>query len=159
MDMQLGFQMMQMFNPQMGGMTSVLGQFKFMLFLVLILVLNGHHMMLTAFVRSFESPVVFDTSNLAAIQAGLVHMLGGACVLAVQIAAPVAAVSFIVDAASGVINKSIPQMPVSMVTLGAKSALGTLTLALGLPLMVVAVQSGLGHTAEELASLLRLAQR
>ena len=159
MDMQLGFQMMQMFNPQLGGMTSLLGQFKFLLFLVLIFLVDGHHMMLTAFVRSFETPIVFDTANLAAIQSGLVQMLGGACVLAVQIAAPVAAVSFIVDAASGVINKSIPQMPVSMVTLGAKSALGTLALALGLPLMVIAVQSGLGHTAEELAGLLRLAQK
>ncbi|MBL8059726.1 MAG: flagellar biosynthetic protein FliR [Chthonomonas sp.] len=159
MDMQLGFQMMQMFNPQLGGMTSLLGQFKFLLFLVLIFLMNGHHMMLTAFVRSFESPIVFDTSNLATIQSGLIQMLGGACVLAIQIAAPVAAVSFIVDAASGVINKSIPQMPVSMVTLGAKSALGTLSLALGLPLMVVAVQSGLGHTSVELAALLRIGQR
>ena len=159
LDMQLGFQMMQMFNPQIGGMASLMGQFKFLLFLVLIFLLNGHHMMLTAFVRSFESNLVFDTQSLATIQAGLVQMLGGACVLAVQIAAPVAAVSFIVDAASGVINKSIPQMPVSMVTLGAKSALGTLALALGLPLMVVAVQSGLAHTGDQLAGLLRLAQR
>lgn len=159
LDMQLGFQMMQMFNPQMGGMASLMGQFKYMLFLVLIFLTNGHHMMLSAFVHSFESPLVFDTTNLAAIQTGLLQMLGGASVLAIQIAAPVAAVSFIVDAASGVINKSIPQMPVSMVTLGAKSALGALALALGLPLMVVAVQSGLGHTADGLTDLLRLTQR
>ena len=159
MDMQLGFQMMQMFNPQMGGQATVLGQFKFLLFLVLIFLVNGHHMMLTAFVQSYNSEFSFSSQNLGSIKDGLMHMVGSASVLAMQIAAPVAAVSFIVDAASGVINKSIPQMPVSMITMGAKTSLGIMAMALGLPLMVVAVQAGLAHTGEQLAHILTVASR
>jgi flagellar biosynthesis protein FliR len=76
--------------------------------------------------------------------------------LAVQISAPVAAVSFIVDAASGVINKSIPQMPVFMVTMGAKASLGVVALALGLPLLTVATQSGIEHTMLHLYKILAI---
>ncbi len=159
MDMQLGFQMMQMFNPQMGGQTTVLGQFKFLLFLVLVLLLDGHHMMLNAFVQSYQSPLAFDAQNLNDVKNGLVHFIGGVCILALQISAPVAAVSFIVDASSGVINKSIPQMPVSMVTMGAKTAMGITAIALGLPLMVVAVKNGLAFSGQQISEILTAASR
>lgn len=159
MDMQLGFQMMQMFNPQIGGAVTVLGQFKFMLFLVLIFLLDGHHMMLNAFVQSYSATISFTPDNLEALKQGFLAFLGGICVLALQIAAPVAAVSFIVDAAAGVINKSIPQVPVYMVTMGAKTAMGIMAIALGLPLMVVAVRSGLEHTEQRIADLLMIAAR
>ncbi len=159
MDMQLGFQMMQMFNPQLGGQTSVLGQFKFLLFLVLLLIMNGHHMMLNAFVESYSINPNFSSENLAGLKDGLVAFLGSICVLALQIAAPVTAVSFIVDAAAGVVNKAIPQMPVSMVTMGAKTSMGIAAISIGLPLMLVAVQSGVDHTGAKIADLLQIVSR
>lgn len=159
MDMQLGFQMMQMFNPMAGGATTLMGQFKFLLFLVMILIMDGHHMMLQAMVESYQLNLQFDAVSLESIRSSMVGFIASICVLSLQIAAPVAAVSFVVDAAAGVVNKSIPQMPVYMVTMGAKTAMGITAIALGLPLMAVAVRSGLDHTGVKIVEILSHAAR
>jgi flagellar biosynthetic protein FliR len=156
MDMQLGFNSMQMFNPNLGTTTTIMGQFHFLLFFVLFLMMNGHHTMIAAFVDSYQMRTAIGLGDLGAAKTGVVTLISTLMLLAVQISAPVAAVSFIVDAASGVINKSIPQMPVFMVTMGAKASLGVVALALGLPLLTVATQSGIEHTMLHLYKILAI---
>ena len=140
MDMQLGLGSAQLFNPQMGGQTSPLGQFKFWLGMVIMLLLNAHQMMFRAFVASFNlKGAPMGGGSIDLISAGYT-LLGNLLVLSLQIAAPVVAVTVIIDIAAGLINRAVPQTQPFLLATPAKLALGLLTLSIGLPALVVEVQ-------------------
>ena len=64
------------------------------------------------------------------------------CLLAIQIAAPVTAVSLIIDAGLGLIAKAVPQTQAFQVGIPAKVAMGIAALSLSLPPLVAGVQTG-----------------
>jgi len=151
MDVQIGTGSAQIFNPFVGGAASPISQFKVMLTTVLILQLNGHRMMLGAFVKSFEMP----GPQLGPLQSELLAFLGQTGLLSLQIAAPVAAVTIVIDLAAGIINKAVPQTQPFLLSLPAKLAAGMMVIALGLPSLVGAVQHGLEFTFDHLGHVLK----
>lgn len=146
LDTQLGLNTLQLFNPALDTPTTVIAQFKFMLAMVVFLLLNGHHQMLQAFWTSFSVRAEWNPSSIAGIADGLIPFAGKLCLLAIQVAAPAAATTMVIDAAAGFVNKSIPQMQVYFLTAGAKTVVGIFTISLALPLVVVAVRNGVDHT-------------
>jgi len=154
LDLQLGLNSAQLFNPMLGMSTSLMGQVKFMLSLVLLLMLDGHHMMLTAYVSSYQIAPTFQMGSLEKLVMAWTAFLGQTLILSMQIAAPAAGVALIIDACAGLVNKSIPQMQVYFVTSGAKTMMGLMTVALGLPLMAMVVRQGVDNTALKISELL-----
>jgi flagellar biosynthesis protein FliR len=71
--------------------------------------------------------------------------------LALQMAAPVAAVSFVVDAALGLVNRAVPQMPALLVGLPAKVLMGLVALSVGLPALVGTVEAGVERTTDAIS--------
>ncbi|MHB8636162.1 MAG: flagellar biosynthetic protein FliR [Fimbriimonadaceae bacterium] len=141
LDLHVGLSMSQTLNPISGVSVTVIAQFKYMLGVVIFLTANAHHLMIQALVDSYNHAPVL-TSNLPALQSGVVSFLGTMSLLAVQIAAPVTAVSLIVDAALGLIAKAVPQMQAIQVGIPAKIAMGIAALSLSLPPLVAAVIGG-----------------
>ena len=151
MDVQIGTGSAQIFNPFVGGAASPISQFKAMLATVLILQLNGHRMMIAAFAKSFEMP----GPQLGPLHNELVTFLGQTGLLSLQIAAPVAAVTIVIDLAAGIINKAVPQTQPFLLSLPAKLAAGIVVIGLGLPTLVGAVQRGLDLTFDHLGHVLK----
>ncbi len=156
LDLQLGLSSAQLFNPIMGSNTSLMGQTKFMLSLVLLLMLDGHHMMLQAWVQSYEIAPTFGLQHLDKLVMAWSAFLGKIMFLSLQIAAPAAGVALIVDASAGLINKAIPQMQVYFVTAGAKTAMGLLTVSFSLPLMAMIIRNGVDQTALKIVELINI---
>lgn len=154
LDIQVGLSSIQVLNPQTGNPVSLFAQFKYFLAIVLLLLVNGHHAMFQAFVHSYEMSPGLGMASLPGVKDDLVAFVGQLSLLSLQIAAPVAAVCVVVDAAAGIVNKSVPQMQAFLVTLPAKILLGILALSLGLPLLVVAIQNGVEHTFDALSRML-----
>jgi flagellar biosynthesis protein FliR len=75
--------------------------------------------------------------------------------LAIQIAAPVLGVSLVIDAALGVMAKAVPQMPVFLVGIPAKTALGLMAVALTLPALTGAVSNGIQLALQNLTPVFR----
>jgi len=155
LDLQVGMGMSQVMNPVTGVPSSVLGQFKSMLALVVFLGIQGHHFVLQAFVKSYQTMPTLTLSSLEPIRTGLLGMVGEMCLLGLQIAAPVAAVGLIVDTAMGVVNRAVPQMPVFLVGLPVKIAASMIALSVALPALVFGVQSGVDRTGEALSDVWR----
>jgi flagellar biosynthesis protein FliR len=151
LDVQIGTGSAQIFNPFLGAAASPVAQFKLMLTTVLVLLLNGHRMMIAAFVKSYEMP----GPRLASVQNELIAFIGQTSLLALQIAAPVAAVTIVIDLAAGLVNKAVPQTQPFLLSLPAKLAAGIVVLAIGLPALVGAVQTGLDLTFDHLGHVLR----
>jgi flagellar biosynthetic protein FliR len=152
-DLQLGLSLSQVLNPIDGVEVSIVGQFKYMLAMVIFLQINAHHVMLQAFVRSYHALPSPTLQALPAIQDGFVGLITQLSLLALQIAAPVAAVSLVVDAALGVIGKAVPQMQVFLVGMPAKIAVGLFAAAVALPALVNGVQYGVQLGTDALAPL------
>lgn len=153
-DMQMGLGSAMLFNPQIGGQSSPLGQFKFWLGLVMLLVMNAHHVMFQAFVASFQlqgSPM--GPGGIDFVTAGTT-LLGQLFVLSIQIAAPIIAVTVVIDVAAGLINRAVPQTQPFLLALPAKLGLGLLALSLALPALVVAVQRGVELTFTQLGRMM-----
>ena len=149
-DMQMGLAMSQTLNPLTGVPVTVISQFKYMLALVIFLSMDCHHLMIIAFARSYETMPPLSYESLPAIQTGLVSLLSQLCLLALQLAAPVLAVSLIVDAGLGIVSKAVPQMQAMLVGLPAKVIMGMLALSIGLPAMTGAISSGVGSALQTL---------
>jgi len=157
LDLQIGFSTSQVLNPATGIMTTILAHFKSMLAVVLILLLNGHHVALRAFADSYAMSPSFGFDNLGAWVGGLVELIGRFAWLAIQIAAPAAGVAVIIDAAAGLANKAVPQMQVVLVSLPAKVLTGVVVMGIALPLTVAAVEQGVSTAFSMMETVLRTA--
>jgi flagellar biosynthetic protein FliR len=153
LDMNVGLGMSQVMNPVTGIQSSVLAQFKTMLGLVVFLGIQGHHFVIQAFVKSYEAMPTISAQSIGAVQTGLLAMVGEMSLLALQIAAPVAAVALIVDTAMGIVNRAVPQMPVFLVGLPVKIAATMVALSVALPALVYGVQAGLESAERSIAHI------
>jgi len=145
-DMDMGLSLSQEFSPLTGVSVTVVSQFKYMLALVIFLTMNCHHQMIIAFARSYETMPALGYNSLPAVRTSIVAMVSSLSLLALQMAAPVIAVSLIVDAGLGIVNKAVPQIQAMLVGLPAKMILGIFALTIGLPAMTSAVSTGV-HAA------------
>ena len=153
LDLQIGIGSAQVFNPMLGQTATPIGQFKFLLGTVLVLMMNGHHLMFDAFVGSYSLPPL-SIESMPGMLTTLTSLIGQLMLLALQIAAPVAAVTVIIDVATRIVNKAVPQTQPFLISLPAKLAVGFLALALGLPALVGAVTGGLDITFDHIRQLI-----
>ncbi len=153
LDVQIGIGAAQVFSPMLGHTSSPISQFKFLLGLVLLLLMNGHHFMFQAFAHSYEM-VGPSLDRLDVMQATIISFISQVSLMALQIAAPVAAVSVVVDAAAGLVNKAVPQTQPFLLALPAKLMVGLFALGVGLPAMVVATQAGVNFTFSHMSKML-----
>ena len=110
-------------------------------------------MMFQAFVASYElvGPTV---SRVGEMQTAIMGFMGRISLMAVQIAAPVAAVAVLIDVVAGLINKAVPQTMPFLLAMPAKLIAGMFALALGLPALVVAARSGIDFTFDYMSQML-----
>lgn len=140
LDFQVGLNNGQLLNPTDGSSVTVLQQFKSMLSTVLFLVCGGYQVLFHQFIASFDATVDLSPSRLTPV---VVNLLGTICIVALQIAAPVVAVSFLADAGLALISKAVPQMPAMMVGTPAKIAVCMVAVTLALPLVATGMIHGL----------------
>ncbi|MCH8275576.1 MAG: flagellar biosynthetic protein FliR [Armatimonadetes bacterium] len=150
LDMHIGLGLASVLAPNVGIPSSVIGKFKFMLALVLFLTMNGHHLLINALIASYQ--VTAELSLQATFDVALISV-GRMFMLALQIAAPVAAVAFVVDAAFGIISRAVPQINVLMAGISGKLLVGFVALSFALPGLAYGVTRGLEMTEDLLLRL------
>lgn len=155
LDTQIGLGMSQTLNPIAGVPVAVIAQYKFMLAVVVFLSINGHHVMLQAFARSYELMPTLGGETIANLHQGYLGLLGQISLLSLTIAAPVLAVSLVVDAALGIVSKAVPQMQAIMVGLPAKLIMGMIAMSLALPTLASGVQAGVEQATDALYKVMR----
>ncbi|WP_309723473.1 flagellar biosynthetic protein FliR [Armatimonas sp.] len=133
LDVQAGFQMAQLFNPvfQAGG--GPLGNLKYILAGMLFLAVNGHAIVLQAAAESFRiSPPGALVLGVGSVDDWF-SFLVKAIWLSIQIAAPVGVTLFMSEMALSIVNRTLPQFNVLMLSMPLKAMLALLTLSTALP--------------------------
>ena len=152
--LQMGFGIVNVIDPQSANQISIIGQFLNILAILLLLTINGHHMILSALVTSFETIPLGGVSFHDGVMMKLIAVTAQVFVIAIKISAPVLIALFLVTASMGVLARTVPQMNVFMVGFPVQIAVGMAALVLSLPLFAVLVERLLITTNRDLIALL-----
>lgn len=137
LDMQIGFGIVNILDPQSGQQLPLVGNFKYILALLVFLASNSHHMLLAALFSSFKLvPVTVVTfqSNLTEL---IVNMVGGTFTIAMKISFPVLLSLLLTDVALGILARTMPQMNIFVVGIPGKIIIGLFVLSLALPFYII----------------------
>lgn len=156
MDLQMGMSIATVVSPTTGGTVSVVGMLAFMVALVVFVIANGHHLILSSFHQSFRllplaTPVAL---NGAPLVMQIIELGRGLFLTAVQLAAPAVLMIFLSDFSFGIVSRVAPQVNVFMLGFQVKPSLGFTAILLTSPILVRRVSDLIEKMGEEMIKLL-----
>ena len=123
MGFQMGLSLARVYNPVSDAASNPLGQILTLTFLLVFLLLDGHHLLLRALVGSFDV-VPLAGARLAAGGPLLLEWTGAFFTTALRLAAPFMITLFLVDVALGVFARVVPQADLFSLSLPLKLLVG-----------------------------------
>lgn len=154
LDMQIGFGIVNVFDPQFGQQVPLLGNFKYILALMVFLATNGHHVLLSALVASFKLVPVTGVVIPASLAGFIVDLVSGAFAIAFKITVPVLASLVLADVAFGILARTMPQMNIFVVGIPAKLIIGIFAMMMALPFYIAMMEVGFNGMYQDLYRLL-----
>lgn len=155
MDLQMGLSIATLMSPLTGGLVSIIGQFAFIIGMIMFFILDAHHMILAAFHQSFRMLPLGMPINLFSDKLAIqILELGGALwTTALQIAIPVILLIFLSDFTFGIVSRVAPQVNVFMLGFQVKPSLGLIGIILILPLFIRQIAFLFAKMGEEMLRL------
>ncbi|MEI4768562.1 flagellar biosynthetic protein FliR [Psychrobacillus sp. FJAT-51614] len=142
-DFQMGFAIANVIDPQTGAQSPLIGQFLNTLALLLLLALNGHHLLLDGIFYSYQF-IPMDMTLLAFGQENYVEFImktfAGVFAVAFQMSIPVVATLFLVDIALGITARTVPQLNIFVVGFPIKIGVSFLVLLVMIGVLMAVVQ-------------------
>lgn len=141
-DFQMGFAVANIIDPQTGAQSPLLGQFFNSLALLLLLAVNGHHLILDGIYYSYQFlPVdgawpAFGSGQVAEF---IVTTFAASFAIAFQMAIPIVGTLFLVDLALGITARTVPQLNIFVVGFPIKITVSFLVLSIMMAVMVALI--------------------
>ena len=120
---QMGLGLAQVMDPSSGENNNPLGRILGLLFLLAFLLFDGHHYLLSALVRSFET-IPLAGARVSAAGPLMLDWTGEFITTALRLASPFMITIFLVDAALGVFARVAPQADLFSIALPLKLLVG-----------------------------------
>jgi len=158
-DFQMGFSMASVMDPQTGTQVPIIGHFKYILALLFLLTVDGHHLMLDGVMQSiklFPVELMSFTVQFEDIAHFITTLFLEMFMIALQIALPVVGSLFLIDIALGILAKTVPQLNIFAVGFPVKIFVGFVMLMLTMPFFFYVLQSLFAKIIENMAQLIRL---
>lgn len=156
-DMELGFGITNVIDPQYGVQIPLAGNYLYLLAMLIFLLTNGHHFLLAVLVRSFETIPAGKIVLVGETTQALVRLFGQMFLAGVKISAPILGTLFLTSVALGILARTVPQMNVFVVGLPVKLVVGMAVLVVVIPLYVYSLGSLFDRMYEGLLYVLRAA--
>ncbi len=135
-DMQIGFGMVNVMDPISNIQVPITSNVYFIISMLILLAIDGHHMLIKALYDSFTSippgSAVFD----AGLYNGISALFSTVLTTGFKMAAPVLATIIIVDIALGTISRMVPQMNIFVIGMPLKIIVGLIILAITIPMFI-----------------------
>jgi len=140
-DMQMGFGIVNVLDPQSGMQVPLVGSLYYLLALLIFLGIDGHHQLLSAVYQSYDVIPILGGNFQPGFTEFLVKLAGYMFVMGVKLAAPIVAALLVADAALGFMARTVPQMNIFLVGMPLKILGGIFMLLLTLPVYVWLIQA------------------
>lgn len=121
---QTGFAITNVIDPHSGHRVSIFSNMAHFVALILFLLLNGHHILLSAIKESFEILPVGELDLKIGMLNKMIPILGSIFVIAVKIGAPAIVALLFTKVAFGLITRFIPQMNIMIVAFPVQIVVG-----------------------------------
>lgn len=142
-DFQMGFAIANVIDPQTGAQSPLMGQYLYTFALLLLLALDGHHLLLDGIFYSYQlipidSPwIPFGDERLIDY---VMTSFNSMFIIAFQMSIPVVATLFLVDVALGIVARTVPQLNVFVVGFPIKIAVAFIVLFIVMGVMFAVMQ-------------------
>lgn len=143
-DIQIGFGIANVVDPMTGASAPILGNFKYIIAMLLFLTINGHHYLIDGIIRSYNwvplSNNLFQEIYNGKVSEFLITTFTQSFALAFQMAAPLVVALFVTDVALGFLARTAPQFNVFVIGIPLKIIVGLVVLLLLISSFVFAFQ-------------------
>ncbi|AIQ59213.1 flagellar biosynthetic protein FliR [Paenibacillus borealis] len=159
-DIQIGFGIANVIDPMTGASAPIIGNFKYMIALLLFLTMNGHHYLLDAIVYSYKWVPIDNDLFLKMIDGSLseflVRTFAQSFMLAFQMSAPLVTALFLTDVGLAFLARTAPQYNVFVIGVPLKIIVGLALLLILMPGLAVLFQNLFDIMFESMHNLLGL---
>lgn len=158
-DFQMGFSMASVMDPQTGSQVPIMGHFKYILALLFLLTVNGHHLLLDGVMQSFQAfPVesIAFSAKMEDVAHFFTRLFVEMFMIALQMALPIVGALVLVDVALGILAKTVPQMNIFAVGLPLKIIVGLILVFISLPVYFYLLQILFEKILISMSQLIRL---
>lgn len=154
--LQMGFGIVNVIDPQSSAQVSIIGQFQYLLAILIFLAIDGHHFLLGALASSFDLLPPGGLHFSGQIGEKLIRMATGIFLLAIKIGAPVMVALFLTSVAFGILARSVPQMNVFIIGFPLKIGVGLVMLAGSIPIFFYVLEKLIRSMEGEISQLIAL---
>lgn len=157
-DFQMGFAIANVIDPQTGAQSPLTGQYFYIIALLFLLSVDGHHLIIEGIFHSYElipidSFIPFQHEEIAHF---MIMVFNKMFLIAFQMAIPIVGCLFLVDVALGIIARTVPQLNVFVVGLPIKIFVSFVVILFFLSLYMILVKTLFTNMFETMRSLMEL---
>ena len=149
---QMGLAMAEILDPLTGERAQPLGSLLEMIFIMLFLSANGHHLFLLIISRSYESFPAGSIPTIPVLTEGIIQAGSTMLIHGLKLAAPILAAFLLLMVVLAVLARVVPEMNILFISLPLRVGLGLLMVAIFLPF----ISSFVGEFAKLMSKLLPL---
>jgi len=137
MDMQVGFAVVNVMDPTSGQQIPLIGSFLYNLGIIVFLVTNGHHMIISALAESFRVVPLAGVAPDVSLAMLMEQFTVGIFVTGMKIAMPVTFAILLTNVGLGIMARTMPQMNIFVVGIPMQLMIGITMLSMLLPFYVL----------------------
>lgn len=132
-DIQMGFGMVNIMDPQTNAQMPLMGGFYNILITLLFLAINGHHRLIQSLIHSYDVlPIGFSISVNENVINYLIKAFTETFIIAFQLSAPILIAIFLANVILGILARTMPQMNIFIVGLPLKIFIGIIVILISL---------------------------
>ena len=135
-DMQMGLSMVNVFDPQSSISMPLMGQFKYLLSILVFLALDAHHQRVITLFNSYKVIPLMGFQYSGGFIEYLIYLLQQMFVTAFCLSAPVLGTLFVVDVVLAIMTRTVPQLNIFVLGFPLKIAVGMIVLIIIIPLYI-----------------------
>lgn len=155
-DIQIGFSMINMFDPSTSSNSTLLEHVLYWCSLVLFFTIDGHHMLIRALVESFNAinlgKFILGGDSINVIINAFVQFFA----LGLKIAIPLVLIILITDITLGLIGRTVPQMNLMILGMPIKILVGLSCFVLALPILLKIMINGFGDIQQVIKGVFKV---
>ena len=130
---QMGLAMAEILDPLTGERSQPVGSLLEMIFVVLFLSANGHHLFLSIISRSYETFPVGRIPTMAVLATGVIKAGSTMLMVGLKLAAPILATFLLLMVVLAVLARIMPEMNILFISLPLRVGMGLFLMAIFLP--------------------------
>ena len=137
MDMQVGFSIVNVMDPTSGQQIPLIGSFLYNLSVIVFLATNGHHVLITALVNSFQRVPLQMLAADVSLAEIITRFTVGIFTTGMQIALPVTFAILLTNVGLGILARTMPQLNIFVVGVPLQIVIGLFMLSIVVPFYVL----------------------